>query len=201
MTDWSRAPMSDIAGVDEAGRGPLAGDVVAAAVVLGDTVPYGIADSKKLSSRRRTELAAEIKATARAWCVARASVEEIDTLNILQATLLAMTRAVGGLGIAPHHVLVDGNRLPDWSYPSTAIVGGDASEQCIAAASILAKVARDDDLRVLDQYYPEYGFAQHKGYPTKHHLETLARYGASPVHRKSFAPVKKILLTYGSDNG
>ena len=183
-----------VAGVDEVGRGPLAGDVVAAAVILGDEVPPGVADSKKLSAARRLTLAAAIKSTARAWCVARASVEEIDQVNILQASLLAMHRAVAGLAIPPDFVLVDGNRLPNWSYEARAIVGGDASEPAIAAASILAKVTRDAELEALDAVYPGYGLARHKGYPTREHLQALEQLGVTPIHRRSFAPVKRLLL-------
>ena len=182
-----------VAGVDEVGRGPLAGDVVAAAVILGDEVPEGITDSKKLSEARRETLASQIKATARAWCVARASVEEIDRLNILEASLLAMHRAVAGLAIQPGLVLVDGNRLPRWPYESRPIVGGDALEPAIGAASILAKVQRDSELVALEDRFPGYGFARHKGYPTKQHMDALQRLGVTPVHRKSFAPVKRLL--------
>ncbi len=182
-----------VAGVDEVGRGPLAGDVVAAAVILGDEVPEGITDSKKLSEARRETLASQIKATARAWCVARASVEEIDRLNILEASLLAMHRAVAGLAIQPGLVLVDGNRLPRWPYESRPIVGGDALEPAISAASILAKVQRDSELVALEDRFPGYGFARHKGYPTKQHMDALQRLGVTPVHRKSFAPVKRLL--------
>ena len=182
-----------VAGVDEVGRGPLAGDVVAAAVILGANVPAGITDSKALSARRREALAQEIRDTAIAWSIARASVEEIDQLNILQASMLAMHRAVTALRVQPQLVLVDGNRLPKWPYEARAVVGGDAIEPAIGAASILAKVQRDQELVALDNQYPEYGFARHKGYPTPQHLEALARHGISPVHRKSFAPVKRLL--------
>jgi len=182
-----------VAGVDEVGRGPLAGDVLAAAVVLAETVPTGVTDSKKLTSKRRTDLAEQIKTSARAWCVARASVAEIDEFNILQASLLAMQRAVAGLSLEPDLVLVDGNRLPHWRYEARPVVGGDALEPAIGAASILAKVQRDAELEALEQDYPGYGFAQHKGYPTRQHLEALQRLGVTPVHRKSFAPVKRLL--------
>lgn len=185
-----------VAGVDEVGRGPLAGDVVAAAVVLGTAVPDGVTDSKKLSAKRREVLAEQIKTSAVAWCVARASVGEIDEFNILQASLLAMRRAVEGLSVQPELVLVDGNRLPRWGYEARPIIGGDALEPSIGAASILAKVQRDAELEALDSCYPGYGFAQHKGYPTRAHLDALARLGVTPVHRKSFAPVKR-LLTLG----
>jgi len=186
-------PRGLVAGVDEAGRGPLAGDVIAAAVILGDRPPEGLADSKKLTARRRQQLAGEIKARSVAWCVARASVEEIDQLNILQASLLAMQRAVEGLSRCPDLVLVDGNRLPRWRYQAQAVVGGDAIEPAISAASILAKVQRDSELESLEQRYPGYGFARHKGYPTRAHIEALERLGPSPVHRRSFGPVRRLL--------
>lgn len=183
-----------IAGVDEAGRGPLAGDVVAAAVVLDPARPIeGLRDSKRLSARRREVLAEEIRRCALAWSIARASVAEIDSLNILQASLLAMHRAVQGLAVVPGLVLVDGNRLPRWDYPSQAVVKGDDRVPAIAAASILAKVQRDADLQVLDAQWPGYGFATHKGYPTAAHLEALQRLGVTPVHRRSFAPVRALL--------
>lgn len=186
-----------IAGVDEVGRGPLAGDVLAAAVVLGEEIPDGVTDSKKLTARRRESLAVAIKAKARAWSIARASVEEIDSLNILQASLLAMSRAVDGLAQPPDLVLVDGNRLPRWRYEARPIVGGDALEPAIGAASILAKVERDAEMMALDRQYPDYGFARHKGYPTREHLDALQRLGVTPLHRKTFAPVKR-LLTQGN---
>ncbi len=183
-----------LAGVDEAGRGPLAGDVVAAAVILDPARPIpGLRDSKQLSAARREELAGRIRARALAWAVARASVAEIDELNILQAALLAMHRAVRALEPQPLEVLVDGNRLPRWRYVSQPVVGGDDRVPAIAAASILAKVQRDADLTDLDRQYPGYGFAQHKGYPTRAHLTALARLGVTPVHRRSFAPVRKLL--------
>ncbi|MFO1367666.1 MAG: ribonuclease HII [Marinagarivorans sp.] len=188
--------MSLIAGVDEAGRGPLAGDVVAAAVILDPLKPIkGLADSKKLSEKRREQLFAEIIDKALAFSIARASPAEIDQLNILHASLLAMHRAVDGLAVMPDEVLVDGNRLPKWPYVARAIVGGDSSVEQISAASILAKVTRDRDLLVLDQTYPGYGFAAHKGYPTKAHIEALTRLGITPVHRLSYGPVKKLLPT------
>lgn len=178
-------------GVDEAGRGPLAGPVVAAAVILDPARPIiGLADSKKLSARRRESLAAEIRAKALAWCVAEASVEEIDTLNILQATLLAMQRAVAGLAIAPTEALIDGNRCPVLAMPARAIVGGDATVAEISAASILAKTTRDAGLVALHALYPQYGFDRHKGYGTAAHLAALRRHGPTPAHRKSFAPVR-----------
>ena len=182
-----------VAGVDEVGRGPLAGDVVAAAVIFGDSVPAGVTYSKKLTAKRREQLAVAIKSSARAWCVARASVAEIDSLNILQASLLAMHRAVDGLSLAPEFVLVDGNRLPSWNYKSKPIIGGDALEVSIGAASILAKVQRDAEMVALDDEYPGYGFARHKGYPTREHMAALAALGVTPLHRKSFAPVKRLL--------
>lgn len=184
----------DLAGVDEVGRGPLAGDVVAAAVILDPQRPVaGLRDSKKLSPRRRLELAGLIKERALAWSVARASVAEIDELNILQASLLAMHRAVQGLALQPGYVLVDGNRLPRWDYPSEPVVKGDDRVPAIAAASILAKVQRDSELIALEDEYPGYGFASHKGYPTAAHLQALQTLGVTPVHRRSFGPVKKIL--------
>ncbi len=182
-----------IAGVDEVGRGPLAGDVVAAAVVLGDEVPRGVTDSKKLTANRRERLSAEIKASARSWAIGRASVAEIDRLNILEASMLAMRRAVEALELQPDRVLVDGNRLPRWSYEARAIVGGDALDGSIGAASIIAKVQRDSEMVAMANQYPEYGFAQHKGYPTRAHLAALAQFGVTPIHRKSFAPVKRLL--------
>ena len=182
-----------VAGVDEVGRGPLAGDVVAAAVILSDQIPEGITDSKKLSAIRRGRLAKEIKALAIAWSVGRASVQEIDALNILEASLLAMKRAVEGLTVQPSLVLVDGNRLPKWAYEARPIVGGDALEPAIGAASILAKVQRDSELEELDGQYPQYGFGRHKGYPTREHLEALKVHGVLDVHRRSFGPVKRLL--------
>lgn len=182
-----------VAGVDEVGRGPLAGDVVAAAVVLGERVPAGITDSKKLSPARREALSAEIKEQAVAWSLGRASVQEIDELNILEAALLAMKRAVEGLSIEPELVLVDGNRLPRWRYEARPIVGGDALEPAIGAASILAKVQRDSELMQLDTQYPQYGFGRHKGYPTREHLDALKTYGVLDIHRRSFDPVKRLL--------
>ena len=182
-----------VAGVDEVGRGPLAGDVVAAAVILGEHVPAGIADSKKLSPARREALSAEIKEQAVAWSLGRASVQEIDELNILEAALLAMKRAVEGLSIEPELVLVDGNRLPRWRYQARPIVGGDALEPAIGAASILAKVQRDSELMELDSQYPEYGFGRHKGYPTREHMDALKTHGVLDIHRRSFGPVKRLL--------
>jgi ribonuclease HII len=180
-----------VAGVDEAGRGPLAGPVVAAAVMLDELQPIkGLADSKTLSPRRRERLYDEIRAKALCCCVAEASAGEIDELNILQATLLAMRRAVEGLRLRPHCVLVDGNRVPVLAMPAQAIVKGDAKVQAIAAASILAKVHRDRLCLELHERYPKYGFAAHKGYPTAEHLQALRTHGACAEHRRSFAPVR-----------
>ncbi len=183
-----------LAGVDEVGRGPLAGDVVAAAVMLDPQRPiHGLRDSKKLSESRREDLARQIRDSALAYGVARASVDEIDELNILQASLLAMKRAVQALQPQPDYVLVDGNRLPHWHYASEPVVGGDDSVPAIAAASILAKVQRDSEMRALERQYPGYGFARHKGYPTAAHLQALRALGPTPVHRRSFGPVKNLL--------
>ncbi len=183
-----------LAGVDEAGRGPLAGPVVAAAVILDDQNPIkGLADSKKLTARQRDRLYDEIRAKALCCSVAEASVEEIDQINILQATLLAMRRAVEGLRLKPHKVLVDGNRLPVLDVLAEAIVQGDAKVQAISAASILAKVHRDRWCETIDRDYPQYGFASHKGYGTAVHMQALKAYGATPWHRQSFAPVAAVL--------
>ena len=182
------------AGVDEAGRGPLAGPVVAAAVILDDAHPIaGLADSKALTARRREKLFDEIRARALCCVIAEASVEEIDQHNILQATLLAMRRAVEGLRLKPHRVLVDGNQLPRVAVPAEAIVKGDARVPCISAASILAKVHRDHLCAALHEQWPHYGFDVHKGYGTARHLEALRRHGACPAHRRSFAPVRAVL--------
>jgi ribonuclease HII len=183
-----------IAGVDEAGRGPLAGPVVAAAVILDDLNPIaGLADSKKLTALKRERLYDEIRAKALCCCIAEASVEEIDTLNILQATLLAMRRAVEGLRLKPTKVLVDGNRLPVLDVLAEAIVKGDSKVQAISAASILAKVHRDRWCQSLHLQHPQYGFDGHKGYGTAAHLQALREHGATPWHRKSFAPVAEVL--------
>jgi ribonuclease HII len=190
--DWETPAL--VAGVDEAGRGPLAGPVVAAAVILDDCHPIsGLADSKKLSAARREALYDEIRAKALCCCIAQASVEEIDRLNILQATLLAMQRAVAGLRLRPGLVLVDGNRLPLLEMRAEAIVRGDAKVAAISAASILAKVTRDRGLEQLDQCFPQYGFARHKGYGTAEHLQALSVHGPCPEHRRSFAPVAQAL--------
>jgi len=183
-----------ICGVDEAGRGPLAGPVSAAAVILDPANPIpGLNDSKKLSEKQRDKLALLIRERALAWAVAYASVEEIDRLNILQATLLAMQRAVQALSIQPQQVLVDGLYCPQTGIPSEAIVKGDSKVAAISAASILAKTDRDALMLQLDAQYPQYGFALHKGYPTAAHLAALRAYGASEVHRKSFKPVRELL--------
>ena len=183
-----------ICGVDEAGRGPLAGAVVAAAVILDPARPIeGLGDSKKLSERARDRLAPIIRERALAWAVAEASVEEIDRLNILQATMLAMQRAVAGLARRPDLVRVDGNRCPLLELPCEAVVKGDATVPAIAAASILAKTVRDAQLMVLDTAHPEYGFAKHKGYPTADHLAALRRHGVLACHRRSFGPVRQLL--------
>ena len=183
-----------IAGVDEVGRGPLVGDVVTASVILDPNKPIeGLTDSKKLSEKKRTALAEIIKRDALAWAIGRADPSEIDELNILHATMLAMQRAVARLDIQPEHVLIDGNRVPELPIAGNAVVKGDALVPEISAASIIAKVARDQEMDELDQIHPEYGFAKHKGYPTKLHFEMLAKYGPTPHHRKSFKPVQKAL--------
>lgn len=188
-------PPGLVAGVDEAGRGPLAGPVVAAAVILDDLHPIaGLADSKKLTAARREALFDEIRAKALCCSIAEASVEEIDRLNILQATLLAMRRAVLGLRLKPKMVLVDGNRLPTLDMPAEAIVKGDALVPAISAASILAKVHRDRWCVQVDELYPQYGFAGHKGYGTAVHMAALREHGACIHHRRSFAPVAKVLV-------
>jgi len=186
-----------VAGVDEAGRGPLAGPVVAAAVILDPDAPIaGLADSKLLSAPRREVLAAAIRIRALAWCVALADVGEIDALNILGATMLAMRRAVEGLDPAPDEALIDGNRCPPLACRARAIVKGDRDVASISAASILAKTVRDAMLVELDARYPAYGFARHKGYPTPDHLAALARFGPCPAHRRSFAPVAQAGLGF-----
>lgn len=183
-----------IAGVDEAGRGPLAGPVVAAAVIFADNKPLaGLADSKQLSAKRRETLAVMIRQNALSTAIGRAEAAEIDKLNILQASLLAMQRAVAGLSIQPEHVLIDGMHCPCLPCLTTAIVKGDSKVAQISAASILAKVYRDAEMILLGAQYPGYGFAQHKGYPTQAHVKALAELGVTPVHRRSFAPVRQII--------
>jgi len=195
MTPWIRPKgILCLAGVDEVGRGPLAGDVVTAAVILPENHQIeGLADSKVLSARQRENLYADIIGQAECWAVGRASVEEIDRFNILQATLMAMRRAVLGLDIKPDYVVVDGNRLPQWEYVSEAVVKGDGRVDVISAASIIAKVVRDAEMLALDSHYPGYGFAANKGYGTPQHLEALQRLGPTPIHRRSFAPVSNEL--------
>ena len=189
--------MNDIktaAGVDEAGRGPLAGEVYAAAVILNPDDPIdGLRDSKKLSPKRRSDLCIQIKQRSLAWSISFASVEEIDKLNILNATLLAMERAIAGLDILPEIALVDGNKAPSLKGIEVfTIIKGDQKEPCISAASIIAKVARDERLMVLDHIYPKWGFKRHKGYGTKIHIEAIKKYGITPLHRKSFEPIKSM---------
>lgn len=182
-----------IAGVDEVGRGPLAGPVIAAAVILDPEQPiYGLADSKSINEKKRQKLAQEIMLKSRAWAIARAEVYEIDELNILQASLLAMCRSVDALNIKPGLVLVDGNQCPEMELPVKAIIKGDTKVAAISAASIIAKVARDREMTDLDHEYPGYGFAVHKGYPTMAHIQALKQLGACPIHRRSFAPVKNL---------
>jgi len=183
-----------VAGVDEVGRGPLAGDVVAAAVILDPKNPIeGLTDSKKLTEKKRKLLSAEIREKALCWSLGRASVSEIDDINILQASLLAMKRAIEGLTTEPSHCLIDGNKIPDINISCEAIIKGDLKEQSIGAASIIAKVERDDEMVEFEQMFPGYGLAQHKGYPTKAHIQALQELGVTAIHRRSFAPVRKIL--------
>ena len=183
-----------IAGVDEVGRGPLAGAVVAAAVILDPDKPIqGLTDSKKLTEKQREKLAIEIREKSLSWALGRAEVEEIDEINILWASLLAMKRAVESLAVAPTFVKVDGNRCPDLEYPSEAIIKGDLTVQEISAASIVAKVARDQEMQQMDILYSGYGFAKHKGYPTKQHQQALIELGVSPIHRLSFKPVQRLI--------
>ena len=183
-----------VAGIDEVGRGPLAGDVIAAAVILpNDHGLKSLADSKKLSEKKREAMFDLIQAAAISFCIARATVREIDELNILHASMLAMKRAVDGLNVTPNFVKVDGNRLPNWSYESRAYVKGDNTEEEIMAASILAKVARDREMVELGRQYPEYEFEKHKGYPTKAHIAALEKHGVTPIHRRSFGPVNRCL--------
>jgi len=183
-----------VAGVDEVGRGPLAGPVVTAAVILDPDQPIsGLADSKALSEKKREVLFDEIRGKAKAWAIGRAEVEEIDDINILQATMLAMQRAVAGLALQPKHVLVDGNRCPELPCTAEAIIKGDGKIPAISAASIIAKVTRDREMVLLDAEYPGYGLAGHKGYPTKAHMAALNDLGVTPIHRRSFAPVRRAL--------
>lgn len=182
------------AGVDEVGRGPLVGDVVTAAVILDPKQPIaGLGDSKKLSEKKREQLFQEIQEKALAFAISRATVEEIDRLNILHASMLAMKRAVEALNPEPEHVWVDGNRLPEWKFSAETVVKGDARVAAIGAASILAKVTRDREMVALHERYPQYGFASHKGYPTKVHCEALKQHGPIAEHRKSFGPVKALI--------
>ncbi|RZF92730.1 ribonuclease HII [Pseudoalteromonas sp. N1230-9] len=194
-----RPNVNFIAGVDEVGRGPLVGDVVTAAVILDPAKPIaGLTDSKKLSDKKRQLLATEIKEKALCYAIGRCSPSEIDELNILHATMLAMSRAVEGLSVKPEFVFIDGNRVPtQLTVPAQAVVKGDSLVAEISAASILAKVARDDEMIELDKRYPDYGFAGHKGYPTKAHFAALEQYGAIAEHRKSFKPVQRILALKG----
>ncbi|USD65919.1 ribonuclease HII [Vibrio sp. SCSIO 43136] len=188
------AGFSCFAGVDEVGRGPLVGDVVTAAVILDPNNPIeGLSDSKKLSEKKRLALFPEIKEKALAWAIGRCSPAEIDELNILQATMVAMQRAVAGLGVTPDYVLIDGNRVPELPMAGEAVVKGDLRVAEISAASILAKVVRDHEMEELDKQHPEFGFAKHKGYPTKAHFEAIEQHGVIAEHRKSFKPVKRAL--------
>ncbi|MEE3168526.1 MAG: ribonuclease HII [Pseudomonadota bacterium] len=187
-----------LAGVDEVGRGPLIGAVVTAAVILDPDRPVaGLADSKKLTEKKRDALYEEILEKAAAWCIGRCEAAEIDQLNIYQATMVAMERAVAGLHVPPEYVLVDGNRCPNWGWASEPVVKGDSRVEAISAASILAKVTRDREMIDLEQTYPGYGLAQHKGYPTPVHLEALFRLGVTPEHRRSFRPVQEALEQVG----
>ena len=194
MDDELLVPTGLVAGVDEAGRGPLAGPVIAGAVILDPENPIaGLKDSKRLTALRRDALYAEIQEKALAWAVGRAEVEEIDRINILQATMLAMQRAVAALVPSAEHALIDGNRCPDLACPAQAIVKGDSRVTAISAASIMAKVTRDREMLSLDVMYPGYGLAQHKGYPSKAHIQALEKLGVSPVHRRSYAPVRRVM--------
>jgi ribonuclease HII len=191
----NRYPADSIAGVDEAGRGPLAGPVIAAAVILDPANPVaGLKDSKQLTALRREALYGEITGKAIAWATGRSDVDEIDSINILQAPLLAMQRAVEQLVPAVEYVLVDGNQCPQLDCPVEAVIKGDSKIPAISAASIIAKVTRDREMLELDSLYPGYGFARHKGYPSRNHLEALQRLGVTPVHRRSYAPVRKLLM-------
>jgi ribonuclease HII len=194
MMLYQRPDVRLICGVDEVGRGPLIGAVVTAAVILDPARPVaGLTDSKKLSERRRIELAAQIKQQALCWALGRAEPAEIDQLNILHATMLAMRRAVAALTIQPEWVLVDGNRTTEFGVPATAVIKGDLLVPEISAASILAKVARDEEMQALHLEHPQFGFADHKGYPTAAHLAAIAQYGVLPEHRRSFKPVRLVL--------
>jgi ribonuclease HII len=191
-----------LAGVDEVGRGPLVGAVVTAAVILDPDRPIaGLADSKKLTEKRREALYEQILENATAWSLGRCEADEIDRLNIYQATMQAMMRAVDGLCIAPEYVLVDGNRCPDWRWPSEPVIKGDSRVAAISAASILAKVTRDREMKALHERFPEYGFAGHKGYPTSVHVEALNQYGAITEHRRSFRPVREAIEAIGFNAG
>jgi len=191
---------SFVAGVDEVGRGPLAGPVVTAAVILDPARPIqGLADSKAMSEKRRERLFDEIREKALAWAIGRCEVEEIDALNILQATMLAMQRAVAGLSPQPQQALIDGNRCPALPCPAEAVIKGDSRVAAISAASILAKVTRDREMVELDARYPGYGLAGHKGYPTKAHLQALQTLGVTPIHRTSFGPVRRLLEQAGTE--
>lgn len=196
ILDWANRGQF-VAGVDEVGRGPLAGPVVAAAVILDINNPIeGLMDSKKITEKRREILAEEIKVKATSWAISRVDVDEIDRINILQASLLAMTLAVRELGQQPDYVMIDGNRIPkDMDITAEAIVKGDDRVACISAASIIAKVARDREMIEMDDVYPGYGLAKHKGYPTKVHIEALQKLGVTEIHRRTFGPVKKVLAT------
>ncbi|MFD2229783.1 ribonuclease HII [Alkalimarinus sediminis] len=191
-----------LAGVDEVGRGPLAGDVVAAAVILDPNSPIeGLNDSKKLTEKKRERLFDEIKEKALSWSLGRASVKEIDDINILHASLLAMKRAVEGLPVTPEYALIDGNKSPSISIPNETVVKGDSRVAAISAASILAKVTRDREMVAFDKEYPEYGFAGHKGYPTAVHMKALKEYGVTAIHRRSFRPVRECLMLSRTDIG
>lgn len=198
MTLYPRPDVALICGVDEVGRGPLVGAVVTAAVILDPSRPIaGLTDSKKLSEKRRVELAKQIKQQALGWALGRAEPHEIDQLNILHATMLAMRRAVAALSIRPEWVLVDGNRTTDFGIPASAVVKGDLLVPEISAASILAKVARDSEMQALHQAHPQYGFDSHKGYPTAAHLAAIAEHGVLPQHRRSFKPVRQVVESGG----
>ena len=200
--EFIRPNVELIAGVDEVGRGPLVGAVVTAAVILDPNNPIeGLTDSKKLSEKKRNALAIEIKEKALAWNLGRCEPAEIDQLNILQATMVAMQRAVAGLSTRAQYVLVDGNRCPDFGLPCQAVIKGDLKVAEISAASIIAKVARDDEMLALDKQYPEYGFAKHKGYPTKAHMDIIKELGVIDCYRKSFKPVAKVISERGVNNG